>query len=465
MKRALAARAKHDPNGLAPPVGSPMAGRVVSSSPGQPPLKIQKFEVKHEEAAGSSEVLHSSMRPVEPIIISSSQPVLDSLPPVQQLVEKNSTHVISGSNSLPSSPRPGVSSQGAPNTSKTKNSMKRQRPSPAAPDCEEDDDDDDCADKSAFFLKHQNAALASELQQLRYQLQLLERERDFRRNQCRDACQLLHSLEATWNAMEVALQLGQQPQDEQEEVSTTIARSSVELPCGTNLTMLKKELARTNSMTDVAPRSTGTGESVELIGALLDSLAAIGKEITPVDGSSDEIQLHDIQQTADSVSKRATALQRWIWGLLRKITSEDDSGKHPLLKLAKLEAKLSALKAQVRSYQIQMTELSKCRDDAVESERRVRRGLYRLNAGRMKLEEVLKAIETDGMDGSDALMAMEENALVPVSESNAEGNDDVVDSAQIAQLRKQIRDLEEISASREQQIAEVRVCYRPFIIY
>lgn len=229
--------------------------------------------------------------------------------------------------------------------------------------------------------------------------------------------------------------------------------------------MLKKELARTNSMTDVAPRSTGTGESVELIGALLDSLAAIGKEITPVDGSSDEIQLHDIQQTADSVSKRATALQRWIWGLLRKITSEDDSGKHPLLKLAKLEAKLSALKAQVRNYQIQMTELSKCRDDAVESERRVRRGLYRLNAGRMKLEEVLKAIETDGMDGSDALMAMEENALVPVSESNAEGNDDVVDSAQIAQLRKQIRDLEEISASREQQIAEVRAFYRPFIIY
>lgn len=223
MKRALAARAKHDPNGLAPPVGSPMAGRVVSSSPGQPPLKIQKFEVKHEEAAGSSEVLHSSMRPVEPIIISSSQPVLDSLPPVQQLVEKNSTHVISGSNSLPSSPRPGASSQGAPNTSKTKNSMKRQRPSPAAPDGEGDDDDDDCADKSAFFLKHQNAALASELQQLRYQLQLLERERDFRRNQCRDACQLLHSLEATWNAMEVALQLGQQPQDEQEEVSTTIA--------------------------------------------------------------------------------------------------------------------------------------------------------------------------------------------------------------------------------------------------
>ena len=465
MKRALAARAKHDPNGLAPPGGGPMAGHVVSSSPSQPPLKIQKFEVKHDVVPSSSEVPHSSLRPVEPIVISSSQPVLDSVPPVQHLAEKNSANVVSGSSSLPSTPRPGTSvTYGATDPSKTKNSMKRQRPSLGAPDSNGNNDDDDDADKSSFFLKHQNAALASELQQLRYQLELLERERDFRRSQCRDACQLLHSLEATWNAMEVALQLGQQPEAEHDEVSAIFPRSCVQFLCGPNLTDVEKEnLERINSITDDTPRSTGTGESVELIGALLDSLAALGREVTPLDGSRDESQLRDIQQTADSVSKRATALQRWIWGLLRKITSEDDSGKHPLLKLAKLEAKLSALKAQVRDSQVQMTELAKCRDDAVESERRVRRGLYRLNAGRMKLDEVLKAIETDGRDGSDALMAMEENALAPVAEPNSDENDDLVNSAQITQLRKRIRDLEEISASREQQIAEVRKFYSPLI--
>jgi E3 ubiquitin-protein ligase BRE1 len=436
-----------------------MAGHVVSSSPTQPPLKIQKFEVNHDEAPSSSELSHPSPRPVEPIVISSSEPVPDSTPPVQQLAEKHSTHVISGSSSLPSSPIPISSSQGAANPSKTKYSMKRQRPNPAASDFDGDDDDDG-ADKSAFFLKHQNAALASELQQLRYQLKLLERERDFRRNQCQDACQLLHSLEATWNAMEVALQLGQQPQEEREEVSTIFPKSSVPFSLTDDLTYLgKMELERHNTVTDDTPRSTGTGESVELIGALLDSLARIGKESLPVDGSDDQIQLRDIHQTADSVSKRATALQRWIWGLLRKITSEDNSGKHPLLKLAKLEAKLSALKAQVQNFQIQITELAKCRDDAVESERRVRRGLYRLNAGRMKLDEVLKAIETDGRDGSDALMAMEENTPLPAAESHPEEDDDVVDSSQIAQLRKQIRDLEEISSSREKQIAEVRASY------
>lgn len=238
MKRALAARAKHDPNGLAPPVGGPLAGHVVSSSPTQPPLKIQKFEVKHEESPSLSEVPQPSPRPVEPIVVSSSEPVPDSTPPVQQLAEKNSTHVVSGSSSLPSSPIPSSSTQGAANPSKTKYSMKRQRPSPANGDIDGDDDDDG-ADKSAFFLKHQNAALASELQQLRYQLKLLERERDFRRSQCQDACQLLHSLEATWNAMEVALQLGQQPQDEREEVSTNFPLSSVQLPWGADLTLFE----------------------------------------------------------------------------------------------------------------------------------------------------------------------------------------------------------------------------------
>ena len=135
---------------------------------------------------------------------------------MQQPTEKNSTQPEdkTPSNSLPSGTAPKSLDQGTANNSKSKNSMKRQRSSQSGAD-----DEDQNAENSAFFLKHQNAALASELQQLRHQLQLLEAERDFRRKQCQDACQALHSLEATWNAMEVALQLGQKPLDEHEEVS------------------------------------------------------------------------------------------------------------------------------------------------------------------------------------------------------------------------------------------------------
>lgn len=87
--------------------------------------------------------------------------------------------------------------------------MKRQRMSQAAVE------DNEEKENSSFFLKHQNAALASELKQLTYQFNLLEKERNFRRNQCNEANQALHSLEATWTAMEVALQLGQQPPEDE----------------------------------------------------------------------------------------------------------------------------------------------------------------------------------------------------------------------------------------------------------
>jgi hypothetical protein len=78
-------------------------------------------------------------------------------------------------------------------------------------------------------------------------------------------------------------------------------------------------------MSDDTPRSTGTGESVELIGALLDSLAAIGKETEQLEGSNEEIQLRDIRRTAESVSARATALQRWNMG-----TFEESDGRRRL---------------------------------------------------------------------------------------------------------------------------------------
>lgn len=431
MKRALAARAKHDPNGLA---------SVVSSSP-QPPVKIQRIEEKHDKVTSSisrEKEEPSTIKPIKPNNVSSSKQPQK----LQSLSQTSNDKQNSVSISIQSSDKGG-------STPKSKQSMKRQRSSQTSPD------DDDDTDKSSFFLKHQNAALASELQQLRYQFKLLEKEREFRRAQCELANQSLHSLEATWNAMEVALQLGQQPDHTGEQVSK---RAICQVVLMYHSNGLEKEKEGSKTLAEDTPRSTGTGESVEFIGALLDSLAAIAKEPLLEESSSPEDkEITDVQRTAASVSKRATALQRWIWGLLRKVMSGEEAGKPPLLKLAKLEAKSSTLKSQIRDFQSQIAELSKTKDDAIDSERKVRRGLYRLNAGRMKLDEVMEAIETDDRDGSAALMAVEENAA-PAAASAAEkdGEEDGVDGAQLALLRKQLRDLEEISASREKQIDDVR---------
>mmetsp|Transcript_15014 Transcript_15014/g.22917 ORF Transcript_15014/g.22917 Transcript_15014/m.22917 type:complete len:900 (+) Transcript_15014:169-2868(+) len=412
MKRALAHRAKHDPNGLAPSVTSPSS---------QPPLKIAKVEDNGDKSQQTS--TEASEAPsgskISNDIISSS---------TAKSVKNSNGMDSSNPNKTASSARTGSSS--SVSTPRGKNSMKRQRMSQAAVE------DNEEKENSSFFLKHQNAALASELKQLTYQFNLLEKERKFRRNQCNEANQALHSLEATWTAMEVALQLGQQPPEDEdgEEGKKSVAVDT--------------------------PRSTGTGESVELIGALLDSLAAIAKDSKTLQKESgDDNQLYDVERIATLISKRATALQRWIWGLLKKVTSEDESGKKPLLKLAKLEAKISTLKSQCREYSEKIEELSKCRDDAISSERRVRRGLYRLNAGRMKLEEVMKAIDSEDRDGPMSPLKLEEleiettpsTDILPVNDDGGQ----IVNNDELRKLQKQIRDLEEIASAKQKQIEQL----------
>lgn len=410
MKRALAQRAKHDPNGLAPSVTSPSA---------QPPLKIAKVEDNGDQSQQPGS--EAPEMPSESKNISQDAS-LSSVTTTKSIKNSNGSES-SNVNKIATNKRTGLNS--GPNTPRGKTSMKRQRISQTAVD------DNEEKENSSFFLKHQNAALASELKQLNYQFDLLEKERTFRRKQCKDANQALHALEATWTAMEVALQLGQQPpEDEQGE--------------------------GTKSVTVDTPRSTGTGESVELIGALLDSLAAIAKDVKNEKKESGD-ELHDIERVATLVSKRATALQRWIWGLLKKVTSEDESGKNPLLKLAKVEAKISTLKSQCREYEEKIEELSKCRDDAISSEKRVRRGLYRLSAGRMKLDEVMKAIESEDKDGPMSPLKLEELEVAPTPPIEAAPVNDgqIVNSDKAHQLQKQIRDLEEISSAKQKQIEQL----------
>jgi uncharacterized phage infection (PIP) family protein YhgE len=212
------------------------------------------------------------------------------------------------------------------------------------------------------------------------------------------------------------------------------------------------------------PRSTGTGDNVELIGALMDSLEAIANDSRFANTSGDDHAtgiVPELARHSDKLSKRATALQKWIWGLLRKVTtapsieaSSDDAnaGKNPMLKIAKLEAKLSTYKSQIRDIETKMAELAKCRDDAMSSEKRVRRGLYRLHTGRSKLDEVMQAIESE----EDKALMMQEACAGPETTDDTGGDgEDKIDSAQVAQLKKQLRDLEEISGSREKQIDQV----------
>jgi hypothetical protein len=72
-----------------------------------------------------------------------------------------------------------------------------------------------------------------------------------------------------------------------------------------------------------------------------------------------------------------------------KAIASDADGNGPE-KLQEMDQQLRSVKELVLELQVQMKELGKARDVANERERRVRRGLYRIAAGRIDVGEVLK---------------------------------------------------------------------------
>jgi hypothetical protein len=173
-----------------------------------------------------------------------------------------------------------------------------------------------------------------------------------------------------------------------------------------------------------------------------------------------------MKRAASMISQRSITLQKWLWTLLQRVNTPE---RHEsILQTAELNGQVALLKSQCRDLEARIAELVTTRDEAVSSDRKVRRGLYRLAAGRMNLDEVLKAVEDEDKDGAAAMMAMEvaeevasstnpvvSSAIAPASGEPEEG--EVVDGAQVVQLKKQLQDLEEIASSRESQIEQVRL--------
>mmetsp|Transcript_92709 Transcript_92709/g.267715 ORF Transcript_92709/g.267715 Transcript_92709/m.267715 type:complete len:908 (+) Transcript_92709:163-2886(+) len=326
---------------------------------------------------------------------------------------------------------------------------------------EEEDEDDSNA--NAFYLRHQNRALASELRQLKYQLTRLERERDVRRTQCTRAVQGLNTLQATWTQLEETLQNGQAPTSTGEK-----------LPEGTSS----------------APLSTGSGKSVEMMGALFNSLAALGngakriKNEMDVDGESDQEDPHlpeplpqddDAEDEAaqkeqldllmvitNNVAKRASTLQGCIFSLLHRLENGTADGVNMAEQLKAAQQQISRLKAKNKTLKAQIEEIARTRDEYQESDKRVRRGLYRLASNRVQLKEVLKAIVSSDEDKEAAAEWMayagqppaEATAAAPVAASKKIEGDakSSVSSEELASLQKKISDLEQVASARDAQI-------------
>ena len=179
MKRALAERVKQefgDPV-LQAPASSPSAyGNGVAPQHHGHQAKVPKLEAG--QVASSSAASHDTS-------LSGSMTAQGHTPPLNPPVSKK----------RPRSP-PNAASSG---------NVEAFQSSGKARDGKQGANDDDEDDKSAFFLKHQNSALASELYAYRRRIYLLEREREYRRKECRVVDGLVGEVRSSWRGLEEAI--------------------------------------------------------------------------------------------------------------------------------------------------------------------------------------------------------------------------------------------------------------------
>lgn len=217
MKRALAARVKEEMGDpiippSAPPSSLPMgyAGmNGVAGGDGHPPSKIPRRTNMTMASAATTASTSSSLQQNHPDLPQSI--VGGGGDPHSMASKKRPRNECSGT-ATGGVPPPNSSSSG--NTSayqsrKSSSDSKGTGRGPGRPRKSsvkhQDSSDEDEGDNAGFYLKQQNVSLASELYAYRRRIYLLERERDYRRKECRVAGFKIGELGGVWRGMESAI--------------------------------------------------------------------------------------------------------------------------------------------------------------------------------------------------------------------------------------------------------------------
>ena len=192
--------------------------------------------------------------------------------------------------------------------------------------------------------------------------------------------------------------------------------------------------------------------------------------------------LQEMEDFAAKIAGRAAILRDGVLVLLRT-TSVSQGAPHadaassvPLLK-----EHIALLESELESSESRLEEMAHARNEAAASERRVRRGLYRLASGRMTMAEVLKAVEKedngvsfvetlaiiDGLNSRNGLLSPDGHAIVSSSDvamsspaystAVAGGSKDspAANAEEVAQLKKSLQDIQVIADTRDKMIADV----------
>ena len=346
-----------------------------------------------------------------------------------------------------------------------------------------DDDDENIDETSAFYLKHQNRALAVELRSRKHYIQQLEKEREERRRDCFEASQALSSLYSTWASLEAAVLGRNEPMQDAETTSSSLP------PPSTSPTAKIPDEDDGGEADDIWRQQR---EQVEWTRSLSRALSALGRvpdyQASLNTGKGDDVDPSDLlgvdtnwsAKCATNVAARATALQEHLL-LFFKGRSATVSAANPPEDTAK---RLEEALAKCRLLETALAELRLSRDAALQSERKVRRNVYRLSAGMISEKQLVQAIEDNEKDleikqqieeqavlgnsrasaqdpsaGLQAAVKSEASAAVPaagVGGSGTNADSSTATDAQVQALRARIADLEKSVSNRESSLQEVR---------
>lgn len=350
---------------------------------------------------------------------------------------------------------------------------------------DEDDDDEEEVDPrrsggtTKFYLRHQNRALVSELRSLRHELCLLKEERERRRNECTSAGEAVRGLCGAWRKIECTvaiaaddmLQLkGQVPFERQVPQSVgkipsstgegrhvetvTSLLNSIHQLCSNGdcddapsparrhkmqqdgkvessspgaPKFVKKEPKSRRIISDADERDTSSSST--------KNRAQEYEEAVVVTSSPSTIRPNhpgafDVAQATISVNARANNLAQLITSLIHKFDNNlssqtfknDDLWKKVVSEIPELQCKIETLMGSVRNSQNQIAEISVSRNDALKSERRVRRVLARLASGQVSLKEVVRDMDITNSDGGMPLPSGPEGCILATG--NEEFNTD-----------------------------------------
>lgn len=265
------------------------------------------------------------------------------------------------------------------------------------------------------------------------------------------------------------------------------------------------------------PSCTGSGTDVETIHSLLHSIQTLVSNTDKVENIGDppkdpqyhvndlnnfeslsegtvkveddddllveQRHLQEMDDFATNISARAALLRDGVLALLRIIpVAHGTPSADAAASIPSLKEQIAFLESELESSESRLEEMARARNEAATSERRVRRGLYRLASGRMTMDDVLKAVEKedngvsfvetlaiiDGLTNRNGLSSPDGPTSAVISSSDVAmsspahstavaggSKESPVNSEEVAHLKKSLQDTQVIADTRDKIIAEV----------